>query len=89
MDLETRLALLAGLNALAFVAFIWDKAMSKWKRRRLRESTLLLLTLLGGEVGSVCGMLVARHKTRKRSFLWKFWLCFSAGLAGSAFFLIL
>lgn len=79
--------MIACVNALAFFVFVWDKWMSKWKKRRVPESTLLILTLLGGEVGAICAMLLVRHKTRKRSFLWKFWLSFLGGIGLSFLFL--
>lgn len=87
MGLEDRLIVITCANALAFAVFAWDKWMSKWKKRRVPESTLLILTLLGGEVGAICAMLLVRHKTRKRSFLWKFWLSFGVGIALSVLFL--
>jgi uncharacterized membrane protein YsdA (DUF1294 family) len=57
-------------NALAFLAFGWDKLLARSGRRRVRERTLLWLTLAGC-VGAWCGMLLLRHKTRKASFRWR------------------
>lgn len=87
MDLESRLIVIACANALTFGLFSWDKWMSKWKKRRIPESTLLAVTLFGGEVGAICAMLLIRHKTRKGAFLWKFWLCFAVGVVLSVAFL--
>ncbi len=87
VDIDSRLIVIACANAIAFGLFSWDKGMSKWKKRRIPESTLLAVTLFGGEVGAICAMLLVRHKTRKRAFLWKFWPCFAAGVALSVFFL--
>lgn len=87
MDMETRLVAIACMNILAFAVFVWDKAMANGGRQRIPESSLLLLTMAGGEIGSIGAMLVVRHKTRKRAFLWKFWLCFLVGIAVNVFFL--
>jgi uncharacterized membrane protein YsdA (DUF1294 family) len=62
--------------------------MSKWKKRRVPESTLLAVTLFGGEVGAICAMLLVRHKTRKSSFFWKFWPCFVVGVALTVVFIV-
>lgn len=81
MDLDNRLMIIAFLNAWAFFFFAWDKLAARWKRRRIPEGAMLLLTFIGGGIGAVLAMVVVRHKTRKRSFLWKFYLCFLFGIA--------
>jgi uncharacterized membrane protein YsdA (DUF1294 family) len=48
----------------AFLAMGWDKLRSKGEGRRVRESTLFLLAILGGSIGSIAGMYVFRHKTK-------------------------
>jgi uncharacterized membrane protein YsdA (DUF1294 family) len=87
VDLESRLIVIACANALAFGLFSWDKWMSKWKKRRVPESSLLAVTLFGGEVGAICAMLLVRHKTRKSSFLWKFWPSFVVGVVLTVVFI--
>ena len=54
-------------NVLAFVTFGFDKiaAHSGWSR--VRERTLLLLTLIGG-LGAMSASSLFRHKTRKQPF---------------------
>lgn len=64
-DLAT--ALIA-LNFLAFAAFGIDKAKAEAGRRRIAESTLLLLAFLGGTPGAYAGRAAFRHKTRKQPF---------------------
>ena len=44
---------------------IYDKRQAIAGRRRVRESTLLLIAALGGAAGSLVGMLLAWHKVRK------------------------
>ncbi|MEZ5967353.1 MAG: DUF1294 domain-containing protein [Planctomycetota bacterium] len=59
-----------GFNALAWVAFAWDKWRARRGGRRVPEARLLLLLWLGC-LGAWCGMRMFRHKTRKTSFLWR------------------
>jgi uncharacterized membrane protein YsdA (DUF1294 family) len=59
---------LAAINFLAFAAFGFDKAQAERGGRRVRESTLLKLALLGGSPGAYAGRSAFRHKTRKQPF---------------------
>ena len=45
-----------------------DKTAAKRGKRRIRESTLLMLAVIGGSIGGLLGMLVFRHKTQKPAF---------------------
>ena len=45
-----------------------DKAAAKRGTRRIRESTLLMLAVIGGSLGGLLGMLLFRHKTQKPAF---------------------
>ena len=56
------------MSVLAFGAAGWDKYCAVKGRRRVPESRLLGLGLLGGSPGLVAGMLLFRHKTSKTSF---------------------
>ena len=77
MEPSTQVILIAALvmSAWAFLAFGWDKRQARKGGSRISEKTLLLLTALGGAPGSLLGMKLFRHKTVKRSFRWKFFLC--------------
>lgn len=57
-------------NALAWLAFGWDKLAARRAWRRTSERTLLLFTFLGC-VGAWFGMRFFRHKTRKPNFRWR------------------
>ena len=65
---------LAAVNLALFCVMGADKRRARLRRRRVRESTLFALCLLGGSLGGVLGMLVFRHKTRH----WRFVLGFPA-----------
>lgn len=56
------------VSALAFLAFGWDKVCARAKWRRVPESTLLMIALIGGSIGARIGQHVFRHKTRKQPF---------------------
>ena len=51
----------------------YDKYLAKNHKRRISEKTLLTFVGIGGTIGSGLAMLVFRHKTAKRSYLFKFW----------------
>lgn len=52
------------INFLSFVLFGLDKWFAKKKKNRIRNSTLIGLSVLGGSVGSLFGMYLFRHKTK-------------------------
>ena len=62
------------INLIAFVSIGYDKFLAKNQKRRISERTLLGFVFLGGTIGSGIAMIIFRHKTAKKSYLWKFWL---------------
>jgi uncharacterized membrane protein YsdA (DUF1294 family) len=82
-------AWVAGVYALASlvaaVVYAVDKSAARGDRRRVPESTLLLIGLVGGWPGAIVAQEVLRHKTSKASFRAKFWL--TVGLNVAAFVL--
>ena len=62
------LGLLAVVNASAFVLFMLDKHLASERMRRVPESTLLFVALIGGSAGAIAGQQYWRHKTRKEPF---------------------
>lgn len=62
------LAAAALLNALAFAAYALDKRRARRGGRRVAESTLLAVGLLG-PLGAWSAVLLVRHKTRRPWFL--------------------
>ena len=70
MDLETALCVwLVLLSLLLLILMGADKGAAKRRSRRVPESTLLALAVLGGSPGGILGMLLFRHKTRKPAFV--------------------
>jgi uncharacterized membrane protein YsdA (DUF1294 family) len=62
--------------AISFLSFFmmgYDKYLARNKKRRISENTFLFWGFIGGSLGAGIGMRVFKHKTSKRSFLWKFW----------------
>ena len=57
------------LNIITFLIMGIDKYLAIKKKYRISEFHLLKLTLFGGSVGSLLGMIIFRHKTKKMKFL--------------------
>ena len=56
------------INAAGFLFKLTDKYRAKKDMWRIPENTLLGIALLGGSVGSLLGMQIFHHKTRKPKF---------------------
>ena len=66
------LALLA-INVLTIARFRLDKTCAVENRRRIPESDLLMLALIGGSPGALLARAMFRHKTRKEPFSSRLW----------------
>ena len=55
-------------NLIAFLQMGIDKYLSRTKKRRISEAQLIAPTLFGGILGTLLGMFIFRHKTKKGSF---------------------
>lgn len=55
-------------NTATFLIYGMDKFLAKIHGRRVPERILLLLSIIGGSIGALGGMLFFRHKTKH----WKF-----------------
>lgn len=62
------LYILVIVNSVAFVQMAIDKRLAEKQRHRISEAQLIAPTLFGGFPGVLLGMLLFRHKTKKRSF---------------------
>lgn len=58
-------------SVITFAVFGFDKHRAARKGRRVPERTLHVLSWAFGFPGAIAGMLVFRHKTRKRPFIVK------------------
>ena len=57
------------INLAGFLLMWLDKRRAQKGLWRVSESTLFLVALAGGSIGSLIGMHKFRHKTRKKRFL--------------------
>ena len=72
-DLWILLALASMISVFAFFAYRGDKRRAEAGEWRVPESTLHILSLLGGWPGAFMAQRVYRHKTSKASFQFVFW----------------
>ena len=56
------------INIISFAMMGIDKWKAKNQKWRIPEKQLLLISILGGSVGSILGMYRFRHKTKKTKF---------------------
>lgn len=64
----------AVMSVVTFVVYAADKSAARQGRRRVSESTLHALSIIGGWPGALLGQQVLRHKTRKQPFRTVFWV---------------
>ena len=56
------------VNLTAFFLYGIDKKRAIKQKWRSSEKTLILIAVIGGSVGAICGMQVFRHKTKHIKF---------------------
>lgn len=61
---------LVTVNCLSFITMGVDKHKARKRAWRIPESTLFVLALIGGSLGSIAGMHLFHHKTRHWYFLY-------------------
>lgn len=66
---EVLFAALLAVNVIGVFLVFGDKRRAKSKKRRTKESTFWLLSLLGAAGGIFVSMLMVRHKTNHISFM--------------------
>jgi len=60
---------LAAISFAAIILTLYDKRAAKQRKWRVRESTLLLISALGGSAAMLLTMRVIRHKTKHAKFM--------------------
>ena len=56
------------INCVGLGAMALDKYKAERAQWRISEKTLFIITLLGGGIGTITGMYLFRHKTKKLYF---------------------
>lgn len=69
------------LSLCTFIAYAFDKSAARKGRWRTKESTLHLMSLLGGWPGALFAQHLLRHKSVKAAFRQLFWLTVVTNLA--------
>ena len=59
---------LLAVNVMTFALFAWDKYCATHDRWRVRESTLLFWSAIGGALGAGAAMEICHHKTLHLKF---------------------
>ena len=59
---------LISINLIGFILIFIDKRKAIKNKYRIKENTLLLISLLGGCFGILISMYLFKHKTRKLKF---------------------
>lgn len=57
------------INIIGFLIMLIDKQKAKKGAWRIPEKTIFIITALGGGIGTISGMYVFRHKTKKLNFV--------------------
>ena len=56
------------INLIGLLVMYIDKRKAMYGKWRIPEKTLLFVALLGGSIGTMAGMYLFRHKTKKIKF---------------------
>lgn len=56
------------MNIIGFFIMLIDKKRAEYGKWRIPEKSLLLVSLFGGSIGTLVGMYVFHHKTKKARF---------------------
>ena len=67
-SVKTVLLYLLIINIIGFLTMFVDKQKAKHGSWRIPEKTLFLITAIGGGIGTITGMYLFRHKTKKLAF---------------------
>ena len=57
------------VNIASFIIYGTDKLLAIKQQSRISETALLTLSLIGGSIGALLGMIIFHHKTKKIKFI--------------------
>ena len=57
------------INIVSFIIYFIDKRLAIKHKYRISEKTLVLVSLLGGALGSLLSMMIFHHKTKHIKFV--------------------
>lgn len=60
---------LISINIISFIIYGLDKILAIFNKSRIRESTLLFFSIIGGVFGAMLAMFIFHHKIRKKKFI--------------------
>ncbi|MGP1345630.1 MAG: DUF1294 domain-containing protein [Phycisphaerales bacterium] len=72
------------MSAASFAQYGWDKWSATRGSWRMPEKRLRRVDWIGGWPGGLLAMRVFKHKRRKGSYMWRFWLVVAAHAAAWA-----
>ena len=57
------------INIISLTIMGYDKIQAILKKRRIPEITLLSLIPIGGSIGTILGIIIFKHKIKKKKFI--------------------
>lgn len=57
------------INIIGFILILADKIKACKNKWRIKEHTLLFISIIGGSIGELLSMLLFHHKTKKNKFI--------------------
>ncbi len=57
------------ISLISVIVCCYDKIAARYNKRRIRERTLIILSLIGGAVAMFSTMRIIRHKTKHTKFM--------------------
>ncbi len=56
------------INLISFCIMGWDKKCAINNNYRISEKEIFIISILGGSIGTLIGMIIFHHKTQKKKF---------------------
>lgn len=64
IQIEWIIIYIIAINLFGLFIMFYDKRKAEKGQWRIKEGTIMLVTLLGGGIGTISGMYIFRHKTK-------------------------